>query len=248
MDGAGLGMAASSVVRLWADLGYVDWSKTTTLAPTVGVGVRVAPWLEIESAAAYSRVSGDGFSEPLSGFGNVYLGARHLTLDGPVRSTVGVGVLIPTGDTSRDASLANLWGSMTDGLQHFELRRPEATIVVAPWHVETGERVVLSLDGALGFEHPTDGARRSVDNYVYAHVAPGVACRPSTALLLGLRAPMLVVFNGDDREDNEFVIEPFVRATIRERGFVSLRLEFPVDDPAASLGGPMYVLGGGVAL
>lgn len=228
-EGAGLGKTSQQRGRAWGEIGYHTQDRITIVAPTFGVGLLPVPQLELEAIFPFSHARGDNDSETT--FGNLYLGANYLSLDGEDRVKVGLGMFLATAPTGNGSEVAtNIYGTYPEGLQHFWLHIPYGYGVVAPVHLEGGRRIFGSLDAAGIVVIPSADAPDSADTEMYATFAPGVGMRAIASTSLGVRVPMFWAITADSGDDFQITVEPYLRFDFGS-GFFSVRFNIPVDDP-----------------
>jgi len=236
-DGAGLLVAtqADGRYRVWTDVGLHAEPDEAVLALVAGGSYLLRPRVELGAqlpVASYLSGYGRTF-----GMGNVTLLVRHVNELGPVRLVAGATVAGPRG-----------WmidGAFLDGFQHPYSWFPYRVAASVPVHAEVGEVWVGTLDAALQAYHH---GRWWSGSDVATLLAPGVALRPTTSVVSGVRAPWLRVYTRDEPYDHQLSVEPWVRVDAWRRAFVSARLNVPLAgyiDHDASWWGLM--LGAGVS-
>lgn len=245
LDGAGVGLIPGQTGRAWGEFAFHSQSDLTIVAPTFGVGVMPIQELELNLILPVSHISGD--NDSATAIGNVYLGANYVSLDTPVRTTIGLGVALPTAPSADfEDLLTNVFSMYPHGMQHTALRMPGYTGVVVPLHLETGDKVVGSLDGSLQFLIPSSDSMEGEDVKTVLTVAPGFGFYASEAVIAGLRMPMWFYLPDEGNDRAQVTLEPFLRFNLGRQGFLGVRFNVPVDDPLkdADMWG-LHIGGGG---
>ncbi|MGC4064759.1 MAG: hypothetical protein QM784_08975 [Polyangiaceae bacterium] len=246
LDGAGVGINPSQIGRVWGEAAFHSQDDLTIFAPTFGAGFTPIPELELNFVLPITHVSGEGDSKTV--LGNVYVGANYLSLDGPVRATVGLGIALPTAPTDDfESVIAGSLGFYPHGAQHMELRIPGYTDVLVPLHLEMGTRVVGSLDGSFHFSIPSSDIRDDQDTKTMATIAPGFGIYLSERVIAGMRLPMWFYLPDDEDDHAQVTVEPFLRLNLGQQGFLGVRFNVPVDDPLKEADMWGLHLGGGGA-
>lgn len=246
LDGAGLGLIPEQNGRAWGEMAFHTQDDLTILAPTFGVGFMPIRQLELSLVLPFSYASAS--NDSASAFGNLYLGANYVSLDGPARITVGLGVAAPTAPGSGEGARASALGTFPHGLQHMYLRVSDYTTIVVPLHLEFGGLVVGSIDASLQHYIPT-GDNSDSDSQTVIAVAPGMGFYAGEKMVWGLRLPLMFDTsdegNADDR--TQVTVEPFARFNLGSQGFLGVRFNVPVDEPLTDFDVWGLHIGGGGA-
>lgn len=125
--GAGLSASPEQRVRVFGELGY--WhSEPATLhlnafAWLLGVGVKVAPHVELEAMLpmSFAEAGNSSTGETAFGTGNLHFGASYVQAQGPLRLKLGAAVEFGpwTNDYESDSSAALLAAYYLNGGQGF---------------------------------------------------------------------------------------------------------------------------------
>jgi len=221
-------MAQAPTARVWAEIGYHNQRRFTIVTPTLGVGLMVAPSIELEAIVPLAYVSDS--QESGAGGGNLYVGFDYVRLDSP-RVKLGAGLALPTAARHGMAGEANELGLAPDAFQQAYYRLPDAFGIVAPLRIEGGSSIVGSLDVDIAFLIATKrGAFGNDDTQLITDFAPGIGGYATPELLFGVRAPMFWAATSSARDNAQVAIEPFFRGQL-DSGFFDVRVTIPIDEP-----------------
>jgi hypothetical protein len=226
--GAGLGMEEAPTGRAWGEMGFHTQQAVTIVTPTLGMGLMVAPTVELELVVPLSFVSGDGHSA--IGQGDLYFGVNYVRLDPSLRFKLGGGLSLPTAARDGDSGEANLLGLFVDAYQQSYYRIPDALGIVGPFRIEGGTTIVGSLDIDIALLISTGRRFSNNDAELIADFAPGIGGYATPQFLVGARAPLFWAITSSARDTAQIAIEPFLRGQI-DSGFLDMRFTIPLDEP-----------------
>jgi hypothetical protein len=194
-----------------------------------GGGYKLQENLELEGQLPLSFYSASGGTDDEIGaaVGNLHLGANFVGAKGALRYKVG-GALewAPwTIDPSTNFARALFLGALARSSHDIGLWAPETLTIAVPARVETGDKLVLGADAAVGAHIPTgDG-----DFEMSLQFDPGVGFWASETVLVGGRVPIWWMFTGDG-DNAQVAVEPYARFDLGS-AFFNARLTLNIDEP-----------------
>lgn len=249
--GAGLSLSPEQKGRAYVDFGFAHTTVSesilgaeyeqaaTSLTWIFGGGFRLTPTLELEAMLPLAwihvgqtvRAPGRpeaSQSDSALAVGNLHLGLNYLHTGARWRLKVGGAVEYGpwTADPSAKSFTALAFGHPAAGGEFIGLWAPEVLSLVAPGHVEFGDRFVGGGDFSAGLHIPTDDG----DVELTLEVAPGAGYYVSQTVLLGARLPFTFVPTSNGSDQTLLAFEPYARFDF-ERAFLSAGLMLNLDDP-----------------
>lgn len=199
------------------------------LAWPLGAGVKITDQLEIQLEVPIAGLVVEGGYDRF-GVGNVALGLNYFSALGrALRLKLGGAVAFgPWNDSggavTEEGIAVGFAGLATHGYQESWLFTPGRVHLVAPGRLEIGESLQFTGDFFAHLSIPTlDGA----DAEVFVTAAPGVAFLPHRNWAFGARLPVQVLSLNDALQVD---LEPFVRFSFSDSGFVSTRFTIHLDN------------------
>jgi hypothetical protein len=232
--GAGLSISGVKTARAYGELGFYSISpgpmSLWSFSAIVGGGYKIQENLELEGMLPLSffSLSGGTSDETGAAVGNLHLGANFVGAKDAIRYKVG-GALewAPwTIDPGQNFGLALAFGGAARSLHDLGLWAPETLSIVAPARVETGDKVVLGADAAVGVHIPA-GSGGDVD--LSLQLDPGVGFWASETVLVGGRFPIVWVPTSDG-DNAQVAVEPYARFDFGS-AFFNARFTLNLDEP-----------------
>lgn len=232
--GAGLSISGVKTKRWYGELAFMPWSpgpvSVWSFSAIAGGGYKLQENLELEGQLPLSFFSASGGTDEEIGaaVGNLHLGANFVGAKDALRYKVG-GALewAPwTIDPSPNFATALGLGGFARSLHDLGLWSPETLSIVAPARVETGDKIVLGADAAVGVHVPT-GSGGDVE--LSLQLDPGVGFWASETVLVGGRIPIVFVPTSDG-DNAQVAIEPYARFDLGT-AFLNTRFTLNIDEP-----------------
>ena len=232
--GAGLSISGVKTKRWYGELAFMPWGpgplSVWSFSAIAGGGYKLQENLELEAQLPLSFYSASGGLDDEIGaaVGNLHLGANFVGAKDTIRFKVG-GALewAPwTIDPSANFATALGLGLLARSMHDAGLWAPETLSIVAPGRVETGDKVVLGADAAVGVHIPT-GSGGDVE--LSLQLDPGVGFWASETVLVGGRIP--IWFAPTEEGDNaQIAVEPYARFDFGS-AFFNTRFTLNIDEP-----------------
>lgn len=232
--GAGLSISGVKTARWYGELAFMPWSpgpvSVWSFSAIAGGGYKLQENLELEAQLPLSFFSASGGTTDETGaaVGNLHLGVNLVGAKDALRYKVG-GALewAPwTIDPGQNFGLALGLGSIARSMHDGGLWAPETLTIVAPGRVETGDKVVLGADAAVGVHIPA-GSGGDVD--LSLQFDPGVGLWASETVLVGGRIPIVWIPTSDG-DNAQVAVEPYARFDLG-KAFLNMRFTLNIDEP-----------------
>lgn len=229
MAGAGLGMQAGQDGRAWGEMGLFLRDDQSIFSPIGGLGLELNPKLELQLVLPMSHAAIDPDQTDFM-VGNPFASLSYIGWGSELRFKVGGGATVPLFNDDDAAEFLNSLGAgAMRGFQDFYLFSSKTLSLVAPVRVESGRKVVFSIDAAPILTIPVGNSNDDMDLAVQFAPGAGVYLDASQRSLIGGRLPLVWVPTRDG--DNAFLaIEPFFRQQVGS-GFFNTRLTLNLDEP-----------------
>lgn len=221
----GAGLAKKQTVRAWSELLFFAQDPVTVLAPTLGVGVRLARRVEVEAVVPF--VWANGLPSQVFTLGDPYLGLNYLSERPGTKWKLGAGVALGLNDvmSGSDRTALGFVPPARGGSESW-LYLPETTSVVVPYRVEWGSPGAFTVDAAAGLTFPSNDV--DAESELIVQLAPGLVT-PIGKVAFGFRLP--IVWTPTESGDNaQLAFEPSLRWSFGN-GYLSTHFTLNIDEP-----------------